>query len=89
MTIAHEAMPGFMGAMVMPFLIRDKAVLDDVRPGDVVHGPMVVDVSRRQRQGLRTHRPDRDRDRAASRRSRPPRRGSQPLAAQVATSSPT
>ncbi len=41
-TIAHEAMPGFMEAMVMPFLIRDKSVLDDVRPGDVVHGPMVV-----------------------------------------------
>ncbi len=42
-TIAHEAMPGFMDAMVMPFVIKDKTVLDDVRPGDVVHGPMVVD----------------------------------------------
>ena len=42
-TIAHEALPGFMEAMVMPFLIRDKAILDDVRPGDVVHGPLVVD----------------------------------------------
>ncbi len=42
-TIAHEAMPGFMDAMVMPFAIRNKSVLEDVRPGDVVHGPMVVD----------------------------------------------
>ena len=42
-TIAHEAIPGFMEAMVMPFLIKDKAVLEDVQPGDVVHGPMVVD----------------------------------------------
>ena len=41
-TIAHEAMPGFMDAMTMPFLLKDKSVLDDVRPGDIVHGPMVV-----------------------------------------------
>ena len=41
-TIAHEAIPGFMDAMTMPFIIRDKTVLEDVRPGDVVHGPMVV-----------------------------------------------
>ena len=43
-TIAHEAMPGFMEAMVMPFLLKDKTILDDVRPGDVVHGPMVVEL---------------------------------------------
>jgi len=42
-TIAHEAMPGFMEAMVMPFLLKDKTILDDVRPGDIVHGPMVVE----------------------------------------------
>ena len=41
-TIAHEAMPGFMDAMTMPFLLKDKTVLEDVRPGDIVRGPMVV-----------------------------------------------
>ena len=41
-TIAHESIPGFMDAMTMPFLLRDKSILDDVRPGDIVHGPMVV-----------------------------------------------
>lgn len=42
-TIAHEAMPGFMGAMVMPFTLKDKSQLEDVEPGDVVHGPLVVE----------------------------------------------
>ena len=42
-TIAHEAMPGFMGAMTMPFTVQDRKSLDDVQPGDVVTGPMVVE----------------------------------------------
>jgi protein SCO1/2 len=41
-TIAHQAIPGFMPAMTMPFLVKDKAVLDDVRPGDEVEGPLRV-----------------------------------------------
>ena len=44
-TIAHEAMPGFMGAMTMPFTVKDRASLADVQPGDVVTGPMVVEFS--------------------------------------------
>ena len=42
-TIAHEAMPGFMDAMTMPFVVADRSALDDVRPGDEVEGPLVVD----------------------------------------------
>ena len=42
-TIAHEAMPGFMEAMTMPFVLAEKGGLDDVRPGDEVEGPLVVE----------------------------------------------
>ncbi len=45
-TIAHEAMPGFMGAMVMPFTVRDPAILDDVQVNDIVYGPMAVHFER-------------------------------------------
>ncbi len=41
-TIAHEELPGFMKAMTMPFLLKDRAALDDVRPGDEVEGPLRV-----------------------------------------------
>lgn len=42
-TIAHEALPGFMGAMVMPFELKKRELLDDLRPGDAVEGPLVVE----------------------------------------------
>ncbi|WP_422930410.1 copper-binding protein [Singulisphaera sp. PoT] len=41
-TIAHEALPGFMGAMTMPFTLKDKSSLEDVQPGDSVEGGLVV-----------------------------------------------
>ena len=41
-TIAHEAIPGFMGAMTMPFTVADRSLLDDVRPGDEVAGVLRV-----------------------------------------------
>ncbi len=41
-TIRHEAIPGFMDAMTMPFAIKDRALLDDLRPGDEVEGPLRV-----------------------------------------------
>jgi len=42
-TIAHEAMPGLMGAMVMPFVVEDRAALEDLHPGDEVEGPLRVE----------------------------------------------
>ncbi len=42
-TIAHEAMPGFMAAMTMPFTLKDRSALEDVRPGDEVEGPLRVE----------------------------------------------
>lgn len=41
--IAHEAIPGFMNAMTMPFTLKDHALLDDVRPGDEVEGNLRVE----------------------------------------------
>jgi protein SCO1 len=40
--IRHEAIPGFMDAMTMPFSIKDRDLLDDLRPGDEVEGPLRV-----------------------------------------------
>src|SRR5947209_20168431 len=42
-SISHEAIPGFMSKMTMPFTLRDKALLEDVRPGDEVEGPLEVE----------------------------------------------
>ena len=42
MTIRHEAIPGFMDAMTMPFDVKDREVLDDLRPGDEVEGTLRV-----------------------------------------------
>ena len=41
--IRHEEIPGFMGAMTMPFAIRDPDALKDVRVGDKVQGNLVVE----------------------------------------------
>lgn len=34
--IAHEAIPGVMPAMTMPFIIRDESTIRSLAPGDVV-----------------------------------------------------
>ncbi|MEJ7640126.1 MAG: copper-binding protein, partial [Singulisphaera sp.] len=41
-TIRHEAIPGFMEAMTMPFALKDRGLLDDLRPGDEVAGTLQV-----------------------------------------------
>ena len=41
-TIRHQAIPGFMDAMTMPFPVKDRGVLDDLRPGDEVEGTLRV-----------------------------------------------
>jgi protein SCO1/2 len=40
--IEHEEVPGYMPAMTMPFAVKDRALLDDVRPGDEVEGSLLV-----------------------------------------------
>jgi protein SCO1/2 len=41
-TIKHEAIPGFMDAMTMPFSVRDRRLIDGRRRGDLVEGTLVV-----------------------------------------------
>ena len=41
-TIRHEEIPGFMAAMTMPFAIKNKEELEDVRVGDEVEGSLEV-----------------------------------------------
>ena len=36
LTVSHDAILGYMDAMVMPFAVRDRGVLQDVHPGDVI-----------------------------------------------------
>jgi protein SCO1 len=41
-TVRHREIPGFMDAMTMPFDVKDREVLDDLRPGDEVEGTLNV-----------------------------------------------
>ena len=40
--VDHEAIPGFMGAMTMPFDVEDAKVLDGLKAGDEVQGKLKV-----------------------------------------------
>lgn len=42
-TIHHEAIPGYMPAMPMPFEVKDRTLLDDIQPGDQVEGTLRVE----------------------------------------------
>lgn len=41
-TIAHEAIPGYMDAMTMPFKLKDERLLNDLAEGDRVQATLVV-----------------------------------------------
>lgn len=41
-TISHDAIPGYMDPMVMPFSVRDAALLNEIQPGDRVQFRLVV-----------------------------------------------
>jgi protein SCO1/2 len=41
-TISHEEIPDFMVAMIMPFKVKDPALLRDIAPGDSVLGTLAV-----------------------------------------------
>jgi protein SCO1/2 len=40
--VDHEAIPGFMGAMAMPYPVKDAASLDQLSPGDEIRADLVV-----------------------------------------------
>lgn len=41
--IRHEAIPDVMEAMTMPFTIKDRTLLDELRPGDEVEGTLRIE----------------------------------------------
>jgi len=41
-TLDHEAIPGFMEAMTMPYKLRDASILGELHPGDVITADVLV-----------------------------------------------
>jgi Cu/Ag efflux protein CusF len=41
LTVDHEAIPGFMGAMTMPYPVKDEHLLEHLSPGDHVTATVV------------------------------------------------
>lgn len=41
-TLDHEAVPGFMGAMTMPYKLKDPAVASELHPGDRITATILV-----------------------------------------------
>ncbi len=41
-TIDHEAIPGFMDAMTMPYKLKDAGILTELHPGDVITADLLV-----------------------------------------------
>ncbi len=41
-TLAHDAIPGFMEAMTMPYKLKDPGILSELHPGDVLTADLFV-----------------------------------------------
>jgi len=41
-TLNHEAIPGFMDAMTMPYKLKDSGILSELHPGDVLTADLLV-----------------------------------------------
>jgi protein SCO1 len=41
-TLNHEAIPGFMDAMTMPYKLKDSSILGELHPGDVITADLLV-----------------------------------------------
>ncbi len=42
-TLDHEAVPGFMDAMIMPYKLADPSILSELHPGDTITADVLVD----------------------------------------------
>jgi protein SCO1/2 len=42
-TLDHEAVPGFMDAMIMPYKLADPAIIGELHPGDKITADVLVD----------------------------------------------
>lgn len=45
-TVEHEAIEGYMGAMTMPFPLKDTRLSESLKPGDLIQATLVVDEGR-------------------------------------------
>ncbi len=41
-TLDHQAIPGFMGAMTMPYKLRDTRIIGELHPGDLITADVLV-----------------------------------------------
>jgi len=41
-TLSHQAIPGFMEAMTMPYKLKDTSILSELHPGDVITADLLV-----------------------------------------------
>lgn len=41
-TLDHEAIPGFMDAMTMPYKLKDESIVGELHPGDVITADLLV-----------------------------------------------
>ncbi|MGD0292502.1 MAG: copper-binding protein [Terracidiphilus sp.] len=41
-TLNHEAIPGYMEAMTMPYKLQDASILGELHPGDVITADVIV-----------------------------------------------
>jgi len=51
-TLAHDAIPGYMSAMTMAYPVKDKWALDVLKPGQTVHATLVVASDRAWLEGI-------------------------------------
>ena len=56
-TVRHEAVPGYMDAMTMPFAVSEPKLLEDLRPGDTIEAKLVVGERRSHLEGIVVSRP--------------------------------
>ena len=51
-TLAHEAIPGYMAAMTMTYPVKDKWAFDVLKPGQTLHATLVVASDRAWLEGI-------------------------------------
>jgi protein SCO1/2 len=56
-TVKHEAVPGYMDAMTMPFAVGETKILDDLRPGDTIEAKLLVGDRTSHLEGIVVSRP--------------------------------
>jgi protein SCO1 len=56
-TVKHEAVPGYMDAMTMPFAVAEPKILEDLKPGDVIEAKLLVGDRSSRLEGIVISRP--------------------------------